>query len=187
MHILFREQRNLDEADAAVDLGQSPADVVLLSVSDADLGAAAMAWGRMGGARRGLRLANLAQLRHPLAVDLYVEQVLSGAKTVIVRLLGGVDYWRYGCEEAFSLCRAQGKQLAVLAGDGREDCRLQEFSTVTPQALAALDHYFREGGPENWGNGLRLAGALAGLCAPPEQAPVAMPRFGVHALPVGGT
>jgi cobaltochelatase CobN len=186
MHILFREQRNLDEADAAVDLGQSPADVVLLSFSDADLGAAAMAWGRMEGGLPGLRLANLAQLRHPLSVDLYVEQVLSGAKTVIVRLLGGVDYWRYGCEEVLGLCRARGKQLAVLAGDGREDGRLQEFSTVEPGALAVLDHYFREGGPENWGNGLLVAGALVGLCAPPKQGPVAMPRFGVHALPVGG-
>jgi cobaltochelatase CobN len=185
MHILFREQRNLDEADAAVDLGQSPAEVVVLSFSDADLGAAAMAWSRMDEGRPGLRLANLAQLRHPLSVDLYVEQVLSGAKTVIVRLLGGVDYWRYGCEEVLSLCRAAGKQLGVLAGDGREDGGLPEFSTVEPEALAVLDHYFREGGPENWGNGLRLAGSLAGLCVLPEEGPVAMPRFGVHELPAG--
>jgi cobaltochelatase CobN len=96
MHILFREQLHLDEAASAVDLGQTPADVVLLSFSDADLGAAAMAWRNMEGGRPGLRLANLAQLRHPLSVDLYVEQVLSSAKTVIIRLLGGVDYWRYG-------------------------------------------------------------------------------------------
>ena len=65
MHILFREQRDLDEAAAAVELGHSPADLVLLSFSDADLGAAAMAWRHLGPARPGLRLANLAQLRHP--------------------------------------------------------------------------------------------------------------------------
>ena len=48
MHILFREQRSLDEAAAAVELGHSPADLVLLSFSDADLGAAAMAWRHSG-------------------------------------------------------------------------------------------------------------------------------------------
>ena len=187
MHILFREQLHLDEAAAAVDLGQSPADVVLLSFSDADLGAAAMAWRTMRGARPGLRLANLAQLRHPLSVDLYVEQVLSGAKTVIIRLLGGVDYWRYGCEEVLGLCRTRGKSLAVIAGDGHGDARLREFSTVPSEALSAFDGYCREGGPGNWANALRLAASLAGLGQPPEDGPVAMARFGEHPLPVSAT
>ncbi len=188
MHILFREQRSLDEAAAAADLGQSPADIVVLSFSDADLGAAAMAWDRMEeGARPGLRLANLAQLRHPLSVDLYVEQVLSGAKMVIIRLLGGLDYWRYGCEEVFALCQAQGKILAMFSGDGQSDGRLRAFSTVPMPALTALDGYLGEGGPENWANALRLGGALAGLCAPPETGPVPMPRFGVYPLADAGT
>ncbi|HEY1857828.1 cobaltochelatase subunit CobN [Acidocella sp.] len=180
MHILFREQRNLDEAEAAVDLGHSPADLVLLSFSDADLGAAAMAWRDMGAGRPGLRLANLAQLRHPLSVDLYAEQVLSCAKTVIVRLLGGVDYWRYGCEELLALCRARGISLAVLAGDAQDDARLQDFCTVGAETRAALDFYFREGGPANLANALRLGAALAGLGARPEQAPAPMPRCGLH-------
>ncbi|NNM57496.1 cobaltochelatase subunit CobN, partial [Acidocella sp.] len=179
MHILFREQRNLDEAVAAVDLRQSPADFVFLSFSDADLEAAAMAWGCMTD-RPGLRLANLGQLRHPLSVDLYVEQVLSRAKCVVVRLLGGVDYWRYGCEELLALCRARGKPLAIIAGDGLDDGRLQEFSTVTPAARAAFDQYFREGGPGNWANGLRLAASLAGLCVPPADGPAPVPRFGEY-------
>ena len=183
MHILFREQLHLDEAAAAVDLGHSPADLVLLSFSDADLGAAAMAWRHMGAERPGLRLANLAQLRHPLSVDLYAEQVLSHAKTVIVRLLGGADYWRYGCEEVLALCRARGIPLAVIAGDGQSDTRLQEFCTVGAATCAALDGYFREGGPANLANALRLCASLAGLGAPPEQKPVPMPRFGLHDLP----
>src|SRR3984957_10706862 len=183
MHILFREQRNLDEADAAVDLGQSPADVVVLSFSDADLGAAAMAWGRMEGERPGLRLANLAQLRHPLSVDLYAEQVLAQAKTVIVRLLGGLDYWRYGCEEVLALAQARGIALAVIAGVGQSDARLRDFCTVSADEAALFDGYFREGGPANLANALRLGTALAGLGAPPEQGPAPVPRFGLHDLP----
>jgi cobaltochelatase CobN len=180
MHILFREQRDLDEAAAAVDLGHSPADLVLLSFSDADLGAAAMAWRDLGAGRPQLRLANLAQLRHPLSVDLYAEQVLSRAKTVIVRLLGGVDYWRYGSEEVLALCRARGTPLAVLAGEAQDDARLQEFSTVSAETRARLDGYFREGGPANLANALRLGASLAGLGAPPEQAPAPLPRCGMH-------
>ena len=77
MHLLVRETRGLDEAEAAVDLGQSRADLVFLSFSDSDLGALAAAWSAQGEAAPSLRLANLAKLRHPMSVDLYVEQVIS--------------------------------------------------------------------------------------------------------------
>ena len=77
MHLLVRETRGLDEAEAAVDLGQSRADLVFLSFSDSDLGAFGAAWPAQG---PSLRLANLARLRHPMSVDLYVEQVISGAR-----------------------------------------------------------------------------------------------------------
>src|SRR6266545_666498 len=44
MHVLATELATLEEADAAVDLGQSPADIVVLSFSDSDLSALAAAW-----------------------------------------------------------------------------------------------------------------------------------------------
>jgi cobaltochelatase CobN len=182
MHILFREQRHLDEDATAVDLGQTPADLVLLSFSDADLGAAAMAWRALPEPRPTLRLANLSQLRHPLSVDLYIEQVLQGAKTIIIRLLGGLDYWRYGCEEVFALCQAQGKQLAILSGDGADDARLRDVSTLAAPARAALDAYFTAGGPENFAQALRLMASLAGLGPPPTQPPIPLPRCGEHKL-----
>src|ERR1700745_1909533 len=119
MHLLFREQRSLDEAESAQDLGQSPGDLVFLSFSDADLTALAAAWTRQGPERPSLRLANLARLRHPMSGDLYVEQVITGAKAVAVRLIGGLDYWRYGCEELAAACRANGVPLALLPGDAR--------------------------------------------------------------------
>ena len=55
-------------------------DVVFLSFSDSDLGAAAAAWQAMGADRPTLRLASLARLRHPMSVDLYVEQVIAHAR-----------------------------------------------------------------------------------------------------------
>ena len=44
MHVLAAELASLDEVDVAVDLGQSPAEVVVLSFSDTDLSALAAAW-----------------------------------------------------------------------------------------------------------------------------------------------
>ena len=44
MHVPMIEVRSLDETVEAVDLGQTPADVVFLSFSDSDLNALARAY-----------------------------------------------------------------------------------------------------------------------------------------------
>ncbi|NIY99857.1 hypothetical protein HC022_27680, partial [Salipiger sp. HF18] len=71
MHVVFRESHGLEETATPTDLGQDPAELVVLSFSDSDLGAFAAGWHRGGGAQGlpSLRLANLAALRHPLSVD----------------------------------------------------------------------------------------------------------------------
>ena len=62
---------------------------VVLSFSDSDLGAFAAGWHRAAGGLPALRLCNLAALRHPVSVDQYGEATLSGARAVLVRLIGG--------------------------------------------------------------------------------------------------
>ncbi|HET9147516.1 MAG TPA: cobaltochelatase subunit CobN [Acetobacteraceae bacterium] len=169
MHLLVRETASLDEQEAAVDLGQSPADLVFLSFSDSDLGAMASAWAQ-DTSRPGLRLASLARLRHPMSVDLYAEQVVAQAKCVVIRLLGGLDYWRYGAEEISALCRNRCIPLAMLEGDGRTDARLAALSTVGAAARARLAAFCAAGGPLNMGRALRLIAHLAGL-GPDDPAP----------------
>jgi cobaltochelatase CobN len=184
MHLLVRETRSLDETEIAEDLGQSPADLVVLSFSDADLTALAAAWSQMGPARPSLRLANLARLRHPMSVDLYVEQVIGQARAVAVRLIGGLDYWRYGCEELSAVCRANGVPLALLPGDARSDERLTALSTVPAAWLETLDLYLGEGGPQNAAAGLQLLASAAGLAEPPAALPERLPDCGEHLLTV---
>jgi cobaltochelatase CobN len=163
MHLLVRESRTLDDEQAAEDLGQTPGDLVFLSFADSDLAAAAAAWAAMPEARPSLRLASLARLRHPMSVDLYAERVVARARCVVVRLLGGLEYWRYGAEELAAQCRRHGVALAIVPGDGREDARLAELSTVGAAALAGLEAYFRFGGPRNLTQALLLAARLGGL------------------------
>jgi cobaltochelatase CobN len=151
MHLLRTELHALDETAPAVDLGQTRADLVVLSFADSDLSVLAKAWETVapqaGGAT--LRLASLAALRHPYSVDLYLESVIAHARVVLVRLLGGLDYWRYGVEEIARLARERGIALAFIPGDAFDDPRLDAASTLPASALARLSAYFRNGGEAN--------------------------------------
>ena len=75
MHVLATQTASLDEAYQAIDLAQSPGEIVVLSFSDSDLSALAAAWQRDADNLPSLRLANLRKLKHPMSVDLYVDSV----------------------------------------------------------------------------------------------------------------
>ena len=162
MHVLATELATLEEADVAVDLGQSPADIVVLSFSDSDLSPLAAAWRQEADLLPTMRLASLKRLKHPMSVDLYVDSVVTHARLVIVRCLGGLDYWRYGLEHIADVARERGILFAALPGDGRADPRLASVSTLAAGPLAMLDSFFREGGTDNLRQALRYAGTLLG-------------------------
>jgi cobaltochelatase CobN len=149
MHLLRTEQRSLDEAEAAIDLGQTPAGIWFLSFSDSDLSLVAAAAARRKANATSLRLANLGMLKHPYSVDLYVEKAASQARFVLIRLLGGLDYWRYGVEEFFRAARRQNFALAVVPGDATEDPRLEAASTVPAADLRHIHAAFQHGGTEH--------------------------------------
>jgi cobaltochelatase CobN len=174
MHIVRMQTRSLDEAAPAVDLDQSPADIVFLSFTDSDLASFAAAWEAAPKSWPSLRLANLALLKHPFSVDLYVEKVCAHARFVLVRLLGGMDYWRYGVDELAAAARARGSQLAVIPGDRFDDQRLQAASTLSVDQLNQLWRYFDSGGAENMTACLQsIAQRLGSPILAPEPRPVA--------------
>jgi cobaltochelatase CobN len=161
MHILPTTSASLDDLIEPVDLGQTPADVVALSFTDSDLASIGLAWRRGGTALPSLRLAALRDLRHPMSVDLWLEKVAAHAKVILVRILGGYDWWRYGCDELAAIARRNDIRLALLPGECREqDERLIECSTLPRAELDALLSFFREGGPANMD---ALAGRLTEL------------------------
>lgn len=149
MHLLATTSATLDEIAEAVDLGQPPGDIVVLSFADSDLAALAAAWLDERDLLPSVRLAHLRNLRHPMSVDLWIDRVAAHAKIIAVRLLGGRDWWSYGVERLAALARQRGIALAVLPGEDRDDVRLTEASTLSAAELAALLAYFREGGRDN--------------------------------------
>ena len=65
MHLLTATPGTVSNGDEAIDLGQSPGDIVLLTVADSDLACFASAAAMLGDGAPSIRLANLLQLKHP--------------------------------------------------------------------------------------------------------------------------
>jgi len=176
MHLLATTSTNLDEIVEAVDLGQPPGDIAVLSFADSDLAGLAAAWEAERAVLPSVRLAHLRDLRHPMSVDLWIERLGPHAKVIVVRLLGGLDWWKYGVERLAALARERGIALAVLPGEDRDDARLAEASTLPPSERDALLRYFREGGRENLRALLRRLARHAGYHLDARE-PEAVPRF----------
>ena len=187
MHVPRIETRTLDETVEAIDLGQTPADIVFLSFSDSDLNALARAYDAFQEPKPTLRITSLAALRHPFSVDIYLEKVCERAKLVVVRVLGGADYWRYGVDELNALARRSEVKLALLPGDRRRDARLDEASTLDPDAVLQIWRYFDEGGPDNMAACLAFLASEIGATTPaPPPVPVrAFGRFDAACFDAG--
>lgn len=171
MHILFRESGGLAETSVPQDLGQTPADLVVLSFSDSDLAAFAEAW-RRDADLPALRLAQLSRLTHPVSVDQYVDTVLSHARAVLVRLIGGTAYWHHGVMQLQDLARRRGIRLALLPGDGGQDSKLRDLSTVDGALWDRLNRLCADGGHQAARAALHL---LAGRNVPD---PAPLPQVG---------
>ncbi|MGF1650581.1 MAG: cobaltochelatase subunit CobN [Hyphomicrobiaceae bacterium] len=183
MHILAVDSVGLDVGDTPVDLGQSAADVVVLSAAETELNLLTCVyrdWCEARGAapRPSLRLANLGSLRHNYSVDLYAERTLSRARLIVVRLIGGRSYWAYGLQRLKDIADASGIALAVLPGDDRPDPSLDGLSTVAEVRRLHLWRCLAEGGPANAALFLDAVSACLtdGPLPPP---PTILPRAGL--------
>jgi cobaltochelatase CobN len=152
------------DGGAAVDLAQTPGDIILLSSADTELALLAAAQQRLrvaDPATPRLRLAPITRLGHNFSVDLYMATV-AAARLVVARILGGSAYWPYGVERLVETCRARAIPLALLPGDDKPDSELAELSTIPRGSWRRLWEYLVEGGPGNAENFLRHAGSLIG-------------------------
>ena len=182
MHLLAAQPGGISDGSEAIDLGQSPGDIVYISAADTELASLSQAHGRLHGQTSSvpsLRLANLMHLGHNMSVDLYVDSVISGAKVVIVRVLGGRGYWAYGVDEVAAACRAKGIPLALLPGDDQPDAELADLSTLPQDAQHRLWQYGVHGGPENAEHFLNYTASLIGIDQH-WQEPRPLVRAGLH-------
>lgn len=180
MHVVFRESRGLEETEVPTDPGQSPADLVVLSFSDSDLGAFAAGWHRGAAGLPPLRLCNISALRHPISVDQYCDTTLSGARAVLVRLIGGEAYWPYGIASLQDMARRRGIALALLPADGRADPTLDRYSTLPVPVLRRLAALCDEGGAVAAQMALVELSHAAGLQATAPAGQPTIPQWGFY-------
>ena len=178
MHLLKAQPGVVADGSEAVDLGQTPGDIVVLSAADTELASLAAARGTLGEAFPAVRLANLMQLSHHASVDLYCETVVAGARLVIVRLLGGKSYWPYGVEQIAETCASTGAALALLPGDDQPDPELAAYSTVDAETCRRLWSFLLHGGAANAGSFLACAASLIGRRFDWRE-PAELPRAGI--------
>lgn len=169
MHLLAATPGQIDDGNEAVDLGQTPANIVFISAADTELAALSEARSSLNLAR-SLRLANLTHLNHPMSVDLHIDDCASKSKIVIARVLGGMGYWKYGLEQYAARLGAAGVMFIALPGDDKPDEELWRLSTCDRADWEALWAYMVEGGPENSNNFLLYAQAILNGAERPEPA-----------------
>jgi cobaltochelatase CobN len=183
MHLLAAQRGDIADGNEAVDLGQTPAEIVVLTAADSEIALLAAARERAVAAHGAefpqLRLANLMRLSHHLSVDLYVDQVIRHARLVVVRLLGGRGYWPHGVDQIVATCRANGIKLALVPGDDRPDPELVELSTMPAADVTRCWHYLVHGGGANALELLRYAAAAISFKAE-WQEPAPILRAGLY-------
>ncbi|OBZ93859.1 cobalt chelatase [Pararhizobium polonicum] len=169
MHLLLAQKGTITDGEEAIDLGQSPADILFLSAADTELSSIAAAH-RMRKGRSSLRVASLLTLKHPMSVDTYVERTARHAKLIIVRPLGGASYFQYVLEALHAAAVTHKFQIAVLPGYDKPDPGLEPFSTVSVEDRNRMWAYFTEGGADNMARLLAYADALIDGSEKPEPA-----------------
>jgi cobaltochelatase CobN len=148
MHLLRTQPGGFVPDDSIADLGQTPAELVILCSGDSSLALLAEAARQLPDDYPSLRLANPMQVQNHASVDLYFDEVLRHAKVILVSLHGGIGYWRYGVERLLELGK-RGVQLIMVPGDDRPDPELSDLSTVPAIERDRLWQFLRQGGLAN--------------------------------------
>uniref|UniRef100_UPI003B3B1CEE cobaltochelatase subunit CobN n=1 Tax=Bosea sp. (in: a-proteobacteria) TaxID=1871050 RepID=UPI003B3B1CEE len=159
MHLLLAQKGTIADGKEAIDLGQTPGDILFLSAADTELASIAAAHRARDGDTR-LRLASLATLSHPMSVDTYIERTARHARLIVIRALGGASYFRYMLEALLATAVANDIKLVALPGDDRPDEGLIPFNRIEDADRRSLWAYLNEGGAENADRFLAYADAV---------------------------
>jgi cobaltochelatase CobN len=177
----LRFERWSDEEDAAfTPIAQDPADLVLLTAADTELLTWSAAVATLPDGFASVRSLNLDRLRDRRVFDAYLDDVLQESRVVLLRVLGGLGYWREQLEQIHLLARAHRLALICLPGDALPDPDLAALCTVPLEVADRAWRYCIEGGAVNAAQMLRyLSDTLLGSTLGHE-APTPLPEVGIY-------
>lgn len=147
----------VDDGTGIIDLEQTPAELIILSGADSVLSLLAHTSDALPADYPSLRLVNTLNLSKPAAFDLWQDKVLdrqpaapqASTRVVLLSLLGGIRYWRYGLEALQQWAAREGTVLIVVPGEDIEDHDVLTAGNVAYEEAHRLWRYLRESGPDN--------------------------------------
>ncbi|MGK7958856.1 MAG: cobaltochelatase subunit CobN, partial [Crocosphaera sp.] len=168
------------EQEGVIFIEQNPAPIVFLSAADTDIQSLAACLSFLPDDFPEIRATNILQLQQQLSIDTYAETILSEARVIILRLLGGQSYWPYGLEVIKEITELNNITLFILPGDDQLDETLMSHSTVPFSHSHKLWRYLTQGGQENWLNGLKFISDLCWQTNYYPHSPIIVPDFGIY-------
>jgi cobaltochelatase CobN len=179
-HLRFERWPGDEETEPFTPIAQEPADLVLLTAADTEVLTWSAAAARLPANFPSVRALNLDRLRDQRVFDAYLDDVLQECRVVLLRVLGGVGYWREQLEAIHLLAQARGIALLCLPGDDQPDPDLPALSTVPLTIVDTAWRYCTAGGVANASALLHyLSDALLGTrhgFTPPQP----LPEVGIY-------
>jgi cobaltochelatase CobN len=159
---------------------QKPAPIIIITAADTDIQILSTVANQLPDNFPEIRVINLLQLQQQITIDSYAEDVLSTAKVIILRLLGGTAYWSYGLEVIEEIIKNSNAKLIVLPGDEKPDPNLISHSNISLKEVSLIWEYFNEGGLENYQNLLKYISSKFLNQNYSFNSPEKVPRVGIY-------
>ncbi|MBY0524892.1 MAG: cobaltochelatase subunit CobN [Gemmataceae bacterium] len=179
-HLRFERWPGDDDTEPFAPIAQEPGDVILLTAADTEVLTWSAAAAQLPAGFASVRALNIDRLRDRRVFDAYLDDVLQECRVLLVRVLGGLGYWREPLEQLHLLARAHRIALVCLPGDAQPDPDLARLCTVPLTVADMAFRYCIEGGVANAGALLHfLSDTLLGTargCDPPRP----MPQVGIY-------
>ncbi len=117
-----------------------------ITTADTEILATAAAVRRLPDGFPAVRCANPQGTRD---IDPFLDDILDGARVVVIRVLGGRRGWEGGVDRLAERCRRNGIALVALGGEARPDAEMTALSTVPSGAVAQVGEYLHSGDVDN--------------------------------------
>jgi cobaltochelatase CobN len=179
-HLRFERWPGDDDAGPFTPIVQEPADILLLTAADTEILTWSAAAGQLPEDFPSVRALNLDRLNDGRVFDAYLDDVMQESRVLLLRMLGGLGYWREQLEAIRLLALAHDIKLLVLPGDAQPDAGLAALCTVPLTVADAAFRYCIEGGVDNASALLRfLSDTLLGTHFGHEP-PRSLPEIGIY-------
>ena len=153
-----------------------------ITTADTEILAAAAAVERLGDDFPAVRCANPGGAIDQAA---FVDEILDGARVVLVRILGGRRGWPVGFDLLRARCQADGIALLALGGELEPDAEMTSLSLAPTGAVAQAGEYLRHGDIANVEQLLRFLADTFLLEGYGFEPPHEVPDLGVYVPGVG--